>query len=234
MEKMPSISIAIKITITIPHLTVKSLGVKIAYMLNPNTIATNNSILTEGHHSSHHYNLVTILLSNDGTDITHHIPLTQSKEKKKNHIYGEFPTSRAAENGDFRDEHDADTYPHEPVVLDLELEEGLGVEGSKAHGCSEEELDGEDDVDFHDELFAGTTIQTFIKVSDRILPTVLHGLPLHGCAVRIFECIIVVILVVGVDIVVCHQLSPTICYVNTYYISTYKKYKSIIYFHVYV
>ena len=211
---------AIKITITIPHLTVKSLGVKIAYMLSPNTIAINNSILTEGHHSSYHHNLVTILLSYNRTDITHHIPLTQGEEKKKHHIYGELPASRTAENSYFSDEHDAHTYPHEPVVIDLELQEGLGVEGSKAHACSEEELDGEDDVDFHDELFAGTTIQTFIKVADRILPTVLHRLPLHGCAVGIFECIIIVVLIVGIDIVVCHKLSPTICYVNTYYIST--------------
>jgi hypothetical protein len=189
-------------------------------MLNPNTIATNNSILTEGHHSSYHYNLVTILLSNNGTDITDHIPLTQGEEKKKDHIYWEFPTSRAAENSDFSDEHDTHTYPHKPVVIDLELQEGLGVEGSKAHACSEEELDGEDNVDFHDELFAGTTIQTFIKVSKRILTTVLHRLSLHGCAVRIFECIVVVVLVVGINIVVCHQLSPKMCYVNTYYIST--------------
>lgn len=40
MENIPSISIAIRITITIPHLIVKSVGVNIAYTVRPTTIAT--------------------------------------------------------------------------------------------------------------------------------------------------------------------------------------------------
>lgn len=46
MENMPNINMAIKITITIPHFIVKSVGVNIAQTVSPTTMAKNNKYST--------------------------------------------------------------------------------------------------------------------------------------------------------------------------------------------
>ena len=77
--------------------------------------------------------------------------------------------SRNTEDSNLDHENQRKQHPHQPLVFDLEVEVGWHEVGDKAHGAGEDQLDGEGEVNLHDEAGPGLPVEAVVEVGECVV-----------------------------------------------------------------